>query len=84
MSLTEQELNQLVGQNLKHYRERAGMTQLQVAEHLGVHPTTVTCYETGKNALKMGTFLMICELIEADPDRIVGHVRLHMAAAKQR
>ena len=36
-----------LGQNLAHYRRRAGLTQEQLAEHIEVEIATVSRYETG-------------------------------------
>jgi transcriptional regulator with XRE-family HTH domain len=36
-----------LGQNLAHYRRRAGLTQEQLAEHIEVEIATVFRYETG-------------------------------------
>lgn len=37
-----------IGENIKYYRKRMGITQTQLAELTGVHPVSIRKYETNK------------------------------------
>lgn len=47
---------------LKAARVNAKLTQSEVAEKMGVSPTTVSSWETGANGIKATDFKALCDL----------------------
>lgn len=52
-----------IGRRIKHFRELAGMTQLQLAEKVPCEPSTLAHYETGKNLVSMTKIIRISEVL---------------------
>jgi len=52
-----------LGQNLAHYRRRAGLTQEQLAEHIEVEIATVSRYETGATLPSLVTLEALAALL---------------------
>ena len=55
-----------IQETLKHYREKAGLTQEEVANQLFVNRSTYTNYETGKRKMDVETFLKIIDILGID------------------
>lgn len=55
-----------IGKKIKHFRELAGMTQLQLAEKVQCEPSTLAHYETGKNLVSMTKLIRISEALEVN------------------
>jgi transcriptional regulator with XRE-family HTH domain len=60
-----------LGGNLKAARKRLGLTQEQVAERSGVHPTEVSRIEAGKRDLKVSTLKRLAAAVEVPPGRLL-------------
>ena len=58
----------LIGQRIKHRREKAGLSQDQLAEKLGLSPNHVSSMECGKSLLTTKRLLMLCEILGGSPD----------------
>jgi transcriptional regulator with XRE-family HTH domain len=43
--------NQIIGSNIRHFRERMNLSQAQLAQYLGVTREEVSYYETGKRTI---------------------------------
>ena len=52
---------------LKHERHRAGLTQQEVADRLGVPQSFVAKYEGGERRLDLIEFLAVARALESDP-----------------
>lgn len=51
-----------IAKNLLYYRKRAGMTQKQLAEKLGVKNTAVSNWESGNNSIDIDTLFAACDV----------------------
>lgn len=51
---------------LKYYRQRMGLTTRQLAESVGVVPTTVLMYERGQFPIPYQTAVAMAEILEID------------------
>lgn len=58
---------------LKEFRIKAGLTQVDLAEKVGVRQSTIAMLEAGKNKLpRMETLLKICDALNCTVDELVG------------
>lgn len=55
-----------IGTRIRHFRELAGLTQLQLSELVPCEPSTLAHYETGKNLVSMTKLIRIAEVLEVD------------------
>lgn len=51
-----------IAKNLLFYRKRAGLTQKQLADRLGVKNTAVSNWESGNNSIDIETLFAACEV----------------------
>ena len=58
--------------NLRHYRERAGLTQAELAEKLGVDRTTINRAETGVKDLPGNLYGEIARVLDVTTDELLG------------
>lgn len=66
--MTEKELRkQEIAKKMKELRVESGLTQLQVAEKLGITYQAVSNYERGKNSIEIDVLLSMCDIYKADP-----------------
>jgi len=56
--------------NLRKLREAAGLSQQQVADHLGISAAAYQLYEYGKRAPKNSRLLKLCELFRVSADQL--------------
>jgi transcriptional regulator with XRE-family HTH domain len=61
------DLQRTVGQNLKRYRERQGLSQEAFADVLGVHRTYMGGVERGERNLTLQSVESIAERLNLDP-----------------
>lgn len=52
-------------------REAANLTRAELASFLGVAPTMVTNYETGRTPLPLKTFARLCSIYDIDPSNFI-------------
>ena len=57
------DLNVLVGANIKREREKAGFTQDQFSELLGIGSKSLSSIERGVVGVSLATLLRICEIL---------------------
>ena len=57
------DLNVLVGANIKREREKAGFTQDQFSELLGIGSKSLSSIERGVVGISLSTLLRICEIL---------------------
>ena len=55
-----------LGARIRHFRELAGLTQLQLSEKIPCEPSTLAHYETGKNLVSMSKLIRISEVLEVE------------------
>ena len=60
---SRKELNVLVGANIKREREKAGFTQDQFSELLGIGSKSLSSVERGIVGVSLSTLLRICDIL---------------------
>lgn len=60
-----------LGTNLRIARKHLGLTQEQVAERSGVHPTEVSRIEAGKRDPQVSTVVKLAKAVELPPGRLL-------------
>jgi transcriptional regulator with XRE-family HTH domain len=59
------------GRNLRRARERAGLTQEEVAERSGVHATEVSRMEANKRDPRISTLQRLAKAVEVSPSDLL-------------
>lgn len=60
---------------LRTTREKAGITQIQLARRLGKYKTYVSKYETGERQLDVVEFMAVAEALGLEPGKVLAKVR---------
>jgi len=60
-----------LGSNLRSARKRLGLTQEQVAERSGVHPTEISRIEAGKRDPRASTLERLAKAVEIPPGQLL-------------
>lgn len=60
------EISIKIGARIRHFRELAGLSQLQLSEMVQCEPSTLAHYETGKNLVSMTKLIRISEVLKVD------------------
>jgi transcriptional regulator with XRE-family HTH domain len=60
-----------LGRNLRHARDRLGLTQEQVAERSGVHATEVSRIEAGKRDPRVSTMERLAKALGIPPSDLL-------------
>jgi len=60
---------------LRTTREKAGLTQIQLARRLGKYKTYVSKYETGERQLDVVEFMAVAEALGLEPGKVLAKVR---------
>lgn len=55
-------MDEKIGERLRKYRKKCGLTQQQIADALNIDRTTYTCYEIGKTEPNIETISKLKEL----------------------
>lgn len=58
----------MVGEKLRHYRDKNKMTQVTLASETGVERTSITNIEAGKNNMTIEQLIMFCEVFKITPN----------------
>ncbi len=76
MSLKNQnvEKDAAIGSLIREARKSRGLSQMKLAEAIGVTFQQVQKYEKGSNRVALSTFLLICERLNFSPTELVGSV----------
>lgn len=76
MSLKTQnvERDAAIGSLIREARKSRGLSQMKLAEAIGVTFQQVQKYEKGSNRVALSTFLLICERLNLSPTELVGSV----------
>ena len=61
----------MLGEKIKLYRENKKMTQLEIAEYLGVKPATISKYESGALEPNIESLKRLAELFEISIDELL-------------
>lgn len=59
---------ELIGKRIKDSREKAGLSQAQLAEMMNLSPNHVSSMERGKSLLTTKRLLMLCDILGGTPD----------------
>ena len=59
-----------LGDRIKMRREELALTRIQLADRLGVTPSTVSNYETGVSFPKEEVMLRLFDCLETDPNTL--------------
>jgi transcriptional regulator with XRE-family HTH domain len=63
-----------VGPALAQLRQRAGLTQAELAERLGLlSPETISRYERGEREPRVSSLIRIAEVLGVSPEELLGH-----------
>ena len=65
------ELNVLVGGNIKREREKAGFTQDQFSELLGIGSKSLSSIERGVVGVSLSTLLRICDILHISANMLL-------------
>ncbi len=60
-----------IARNIRAERVRCGFTQLQMAHKLGLSATGYNHKENGKRQFTLEEFILICKILEVDPDTLI-------------
>ena len=60
-----------LGQKIQCYREKAGVSQEELAEHVGVSVTSISNIERGANYPSFDNFIKILNYIKASPNMVM-------------
>lgn len=61
-----------IAKNLLFYRKRAGLTQKELAEKLGVKNTAVSNWESGNNSVDIETLFTACKILGVSVNDMYG------------
>lgn len=73
----------MIGQNIKWFRTRQGMSQCQMAELLWIDRSSLSAYETGKRIPDIFMLWRIADIFGITLDILVGRAVAQKAAADQ-
>lgn len=59
----KEKLKNQIALNIKYYRKKAGITQKQLAELVGVTSTAVSNWESGQNSINTEILFKVCEVM---------------------
>lgn len=60
-----------VGSKIRYYREKKKMSQLELAEAIGVTQNTIYLIETAQSEMKLGKLFSIAEVLDVTPDKLL-------------
>lgn len=60
-------------ENLRHYRQKAGLTSKEMASRLGITSTTYWNYENLASEPKYAMLLEICRILGCSPNDLLGY-----------
>lgn len=64
-------MSQYYNRNIKAERARAGLTQEQIAEKLGISTFTYLQKENGKKDFKLGEIFELCSILHTSPEELL-------------
>lgn len=60
-----------MGEKIRQARERAGLTQRELAQALGVDPSAVSLWESSKNAPTVNNVYRIASILGVEPGSLL-------------
>lgn len=69
--MDKRDIDTLVGTNIKTQRERAGYTQDEFSELIGLGPKSLSAVERGVVGVSLSTLLRICEVLHISADTLL-------------
>ncbi|MBB3659867.1 transcriptional regulator with XRE-family HTH domain [Rhizobium sp. BK650] len=78
--MKDQELNLAIGQRLRSVRTARGITQSELAAHIGVAFQQVQKYENGINRLSIAVMLRLCSFMKVDAGWFVSGIETEAGA----
>ena len=64
-------LKQIIGQNIAKYRDRAGMTQAQLADSIGISTPFLSRVERGEEMMKVETLKRAANILQVSCDALM-------------
>jgi transcriptional regulator with XRE-family HTH domain len=64
-----------VGERIAARRKKLGLTQMELAERVGMSFTTISDYENGKRNIALETLVRVAEGLEMDPSTLVRGIK---------
>lgn len=71
-----------IGQKIKYSRKKAGLTQKELGESLGVSAAMIAQYESGKRNPKIETLIKISEALDCEVSDIDENIIVHRHTVK--
>lgn len=65
-----QQKYQQLGLNIAYYRKRRGMSQIRLAERVGISRTHMSRIETAECAVSLDVIFSICAVLDISPDKL--------------
>ncbi|RYD61947.1 MAG: XRE family transcriptional regulator [Verrucomicrobiaceae bacterium] len=69
----ETEFNRCFGESIRHYRQKAGLTQEDLADQAGIHRTYVSLLERGQRSPTIYIVVQLCACMACSPQDLVDH-----------
>lgn len=63
----------VIGEKLRFFRKRAGLTQAELAEKAGLADRTYADIERGMSTMRVSTLIQICEVLNITPNDVLSH-----------
>ncbi len=67
----KKDINISVGSNIKRARERAGLTQEQLSELIGIGPKSLSAAERGAVGISLTTLQKLCDTLSVSSDMLL-------------
>ena len=58
------EFDKIIGSNLRMHRKKAGFTQMELAQSVGITFQQIQKYESGANRMALSRAVQICQVIK--------------------
>lgn len=68
---SKKDINISIGGNIKKAREKAGLTQEQLSEMIGIGPKSLSAVERGTVGISIATLQKICNVLPVSSDALI-------------
>lgn len=62
----------MIGDTIKYFREKSGMSQQELAEELGLARSSIATWEINKNCPSLENITTLCRIFNISSDRLLG------------